>query len=99
MNCLWLDPRDFGQVACTDYARAAAFPFDRRRQLLLPGEKQNCLDILRKENNHGSRPGSELCGKNVILWETFVFPLKKSSQSLNGGHSLMELETLAESFS
>lgn len=82
------------------YARTAVFSFHRRRrQLLLPGEKQNCLGSLRKENSHGSRPGSELCGKNVILWETFVFALKKLSQSRNGGHSLRDLEILAESFS
>lgn len=29
----------------------------------------------------------------------FVLPLKKSSQALNDGHSLMELEILAESLS
>lgn len=41
----------------------------------------------------------KLCGKNVILWETFCFPLKEIVWALNGGHSLMELEILAESFS
>lgn len=30
---------------------------------------------------------------------TFVVPLKKLSQALNGGHSPTELEILAESFS
>lgn len=75
------------------------FSFHRRMQLLLPGETQNLLAVLRKENSHGGRPGSELCGKNVIFQDMFVVPLKKLAQALNGGHSVMELEMLDESFS